>query len=315
MLFDELRIIVKAGDGGDGAMSFFPGHKSGPDGGIGGRGGSVYAVVNRALSDLSRYSGKRKIKAEDGGKGAGFEKVGKNGEDYIFEVPVGTSFIDLQSQTETEIIPGADPLLLCKGGNGGRGNASYKTATNQVPRKSLPGLPGEEHEFRIIMRYIADFGLIGLPNAGKSSLLNALTAAKVKIASYPFTTLQANLGSCEGKIIADIPGLIEGASQGKGLGVRFLKHIEKVKVLFHCISVESADPIHDYQVIRKELGTFKQSLLEKEEIILLTKVDLIDDTKTKELRTQLTSLNRKVLPVTIVRSDLLQAIKDIILKE
>lgn len=314
MVIDEIRVILEAGNGGDGIASFFPGRNSGPDGGKGGRGGDIIAIVNRKLSDLSRYGGKRKLKAEDGGKGGNFEKVGKHGDQFFLEVPVGTSVCEIGKPDSEEIQITNEPILLCHGGFGGRGNASFKSSTNRVPRKAELGKPGEEKEFRVIMRYIADFGFVGLPNAGKSSLLNALTAAKVKTAAYPFTTVHANLGSCEGKTLADIPGLIEGASEGKGLGFRFLKHIEKVHTIFHCISVESLNPLHDYEVIRKELGTFRTSLLEKKEIILLTKVDLVDQKKVEEMKELLKSKNSEIYPVTILRSDLVETIRALIIE-
>lgn len=308
MLVDEAVITVKGGRGGDGLVSFFPGRKSGPDGGDGGHGGDVYAVVNASMSDLNKYIQIKEYKGLNGEKGQSFRRDGKHGKDIYLELPVGTTIVDTESGDKVELT-GDQQVLLVRGGRGGRGNTKFTTSTYQAPHKAEQGEEGQVRIFKLVMRYIAHYGLIGLPNAGKSSLLNELTAAKAKIANYPFTTLEPNLGVINGKVIADIPGLIEGASQGKGLGIKFLKHIEKVELLFHCISVDSPDLEKDYLVIRQELASFNPELTQKEEILLLTKIDLITPQQLKEKIKALEKLDKKIMPISIHDWDSLQALK------
>ena len=279
MLIDEAHIILQAGNGGDGVVAFFPGgKKTGPSGGDGGRGGSVFVRANRSVTSLYSYSKNHLFKAENGKDGANFSKTGHSGEDLILNFPVGTELIEKSTGKRLELPDDGRKILVCSGGRGGYGNERFKSSTNQAPRQSEKGFPGERRTFDVIMRLIADVGLIGLPNAGKSSILNELTKAQPKIAPYPFTTLEPNLGALENLVLADIPGLIEGASSGKGLGIKFLKHIEKVKVLLHCISLENKVPEmkKNYETVRHELALFNGELLKKPEIILLTKTDILN---------------------------------------
>lgn len=312
MLVDEVEIKVQAGRGGDGKASFFPGRKSGPDGGNGGNGGDIYAKLSPHISSLNRYASQKIYKAEDGGVGGNFLKYGKGAEDLMLPMPPGTFITNIETGTTVELTNNNNPLLFAKGGEGGRGNASFKSSLNTSPRQADPGQEGEQKIYQIVMKLIADYGLIGLPNAGKSSLLNRLTAAQAKIAGYPFTTLEPNLGAFDKKIIADIPGLIEGASQGKGLGIKFLKHIEKVALLFHCVAADSLNIEKDYQTVRKELKEFSPSLIEKKEIVLLTKVDLIDS-KEKEHKLELLKKNNpRVMPISIYLPETIESLKKII---
>lgn len=293
MFIDEAEVILKGGHGGPGRVSFRPGKYGGPDGGDGGKGGSVYIKATTDLLALRPYTTVKTLSAENGKGGEGNLKTGLNGKDLVVEMPVGTVIEDLETGETLEVNSPEDIILACEGGLGGRGNASFASSRNTTPRFAQSGLEGQKRHVKLHLKLIADFGLIGLPNAGKSSLLNELTKATAKVADYPFTTLEPNLGVLYSKVLADIPGLIEGASGGKGLGVKFLKHIEKTTILLHCISSESEDFKKDYLVIRKELGEYNKSLLEKPEIILITKSDLIDksalDKKIKKFRSQLTS--------------------------
>lgn len=311
MLVDEVEIKVKAGHGGPGKVSFFP-MKNGPNGGDGGEGGSVYVEVNPNMSDLHRFAGKHDWKAGDGGTGDVFLRTGPNGDDMVLQVPKSTTIIDLENGEQIEMIDESTRVLLCQGGIGGRGNDRFKSPTNQTPRNSEPGRPGQERRLKLILKLIADIGLIGLPNAGKSSLLNELTAAKAKIANYAFTTLEPNLGVMNKKIIADIPGLIEGASAGKGLGIKFLKHIEKVGIILHCISVESKDIIKDYETVEKELAAYNPELTRKSEVILLTKHDLATPAEVSAQLKKLEQIGKKVYPVSIHDYDSLETIKKLI---
>lgn len=303
MLIDEATITVKAGNGGPGKVSFFPGLKSGPNGGNGGKGGDVYAVLNTSMSDLNRYVSKKNYKAEHGKPGQTFLKYGADAPDFELPFPAGTTLQDLETSTVYEITKESPRYLLCRGGKGGRGNAEFKSSIKKAPRFAEPGKEGEEKHFKVVMRLIADFGFIGLPNAGKSSLLNELTRANVKVAPYAFTTLEPNLGVVDGKVIADIPGLIEGASQGKGLGIKFLKHIEKVQLLLHCIAADNENLTQTYTTVRTELKNFNSALSEKKEIILLTKSDLVDQKNLKLKQDELRQLNKEVLTVSIYDRD------------
>ena len=331
MLVDEVQIQVKAGDGGNGRVSFLHEKfrpKGGPDGGKGGNGGDVYFIGIEDVAGLNRYRFKKGFSAESGQVGGGDRKTGRDGEDLILKVPVGTVIKEVSTGEEWEIGPsfaqpnrrasdGEKRILVAKGGKGGRGNWSFRSATNQTPQEFEPGTPGQRKELLLELRLIADVGLIGLPSVGKTSLLNELTNAGAKVAPYHFTTLEPNLGAMDGLItkyqtlfiLADLPGLIDGASSGKGLGIKFLKHIKRTKVLVHLISTESEDPLKDYQVVRKELGDYDKELLDKKEIILITKSDLVSGKQLKEIVKKLKTTKREILPISIHDYDKLQELK------
>ncbi len=299
MLIDEVEITLEGGHGGAGKVSFGPGARSGPDGGNGGRGGDVYILATSDLFALNRFSKEKNISAENGKNGGSNRKSGSNGHDIEIKMPIGSLLVDQKTGEKFELKNTDDRILICEGGLGGRGNFEFKSPRCTTPMYAQPGLFGQERELKVTLKLIADFGLIGLPNSGKSSLLNELTATSVKVANYPFTTLEPNLGVLDGKVIADIPGLIEGAAEGKGLGIKFLKHIEKVGLLLHTISLESDDLVHDYQVVRQELEKYNPELLEKKEIILLTKSDLLDKKELEKKLKILKKFKKEILPISI----------------
>ena len=312
MLVDNIHLIVKAGNGGDGAATFLRNEstaKGGPDGGNGGNGGNIYFQGSTNVNDLREFRYKKKITALDGVPGKHKNLFGKNAENVTILVPPGTRITDINSQKVIEITDMATPVLLAKGGKGGRGNNEFKSATNQAPRYFEKGTPGEEKKLFLELRLIADVGLIGLPNAGKSSLLSVLTNATPKIGNYAFTTLEPNIGMLGKHPIADIPGLIEGASDGKGLGVEFLKHIEKTKVLVHCIDSTEKDVQKTYETVQNEFVKFNASLLEKPEIILLTKTDLADKSTVKNNAKILQKNGKKVLTSSIYDEKSLNILK------
>lgn len=311
MFIDEAKIMVKGGHGGAGRVAFFRNRK-GPSGGNGGPGGNVYAVASSNLTQLETFISKIKYIGENGGPGGPNQRTGKYGDDLLIKVPSGTTFVDVVTKGEITINEKNPKVLLCKGGLGGLGNSAFKSPTNRIPQHAEQGHEGQERNFKLILRLIANFGLIGLPNAGKSSLLNKLTSANVRTANYPFTTLEPNLGVYNGKILADVPGLIEGASTGKGLGIKFLKHIEKVDVIFHCISVESQNIATEYKTVINELKTYNSRLLEKKSIILLTKIDLIGDLEITRKVKELKKFNKDVLAVSIYNDDSLKKLKKIL---
>jgi GTP-binding protein len=289
MFVDEARIHVKAGDGGNGCVSFrrekaVP--KGGPDGGDGGDGGSVIIYTDANKDTLLDFAGKHHWKAERGEGGMGAKCYGTKGEDLRIPVPLGTQIYDEEHQV---LIADLDKpnmeLVIAKGGKGGRGNWHFKTSTNQTPRYAEPGTDGEERMLELKLKLIADVGLVGMPNAGKSTLLSSISAARPKIADYPFTTLDPQLGIVDlgpdrRIVVADIPGLIEGANQGTGLGTAFLKHIERTKIIVHLLDLyplDGSDPAKNYKTIRKELEAFSEELGAKREIIVANKVDLNTD--------------------------------------
>ena len=315
MLLDRVEVIFKGGCGGSGVTSFGKQVHSGPDGGNGGKGGDLYIIATSDLTLLNQFSRKTVFEADDGKPGRKKKMNGLSGKDLEIFLPFGTSIIDKQTdETICELDQIGERKLICYGGSGGKGNWEYRSSTKQAPKYHQPGFEGDKRELILSLKLIADFGLVGLPNSGKSSLLNELTNAHVKTASYPFTTLSPNLGVCEKKFLADIPGLIEGASQGKGLGIRFLKHIEKVGVILHCISSESSHLIKDYNVVRSEIGKYSKELLKKTEVILLTKSDLVDKKKIEKDIKKLKTKAKKVLPVSIYDWESLEKLKDLIVK-
>lgn len=312
MLVDEVKITVRAGKGGNGSVSFIRNGQTawgGPDGGNGGKGGDLYVAGEDNLNSLSQFMYIKSISAEDGVNGSKQNLTGRNGKDKIFYVPLGTQITDLDTKETIEIINPHEKILLAKGGKGGRGNNEFKSATVQAPRYREVGEEGEIKHLFLELKLIADIGLIGLPNSGKSSLLEALTNAHPKIGNYPFTTLEPNLGAFDSLVIADIPGLIEGASIGKGLGDKFLKHIEKTKILLHCVDLVSTDLKKDYGTIRKELEVYNPSLIDKTEILLLTKSDLVDEQTQKKQLTIGKKLNKNATIVSIYDDGLLGKLK------
>ncbi|MFL5685094.1 MAG: GTPase ObgE [Chloroflexota bacterium] len=283
MFLDRVKIWVRAGDGGDGAATFrkeahVP--RGGPDGGDGGRGGSVYLNVDPGQTTLRDFQYKHHFKASPGGRGERARRHGKAGDDLILDVPPGTAVLDdASSALLADLVATGQQAMVARGGRGGLGNTHFKTATHQAPRHAQKGEPGEERWLRLELRLIADIGLVGLPNAGKSTLLAAVTAAQPKIADYPFTTLEPNLGVMDldderRPTIADVPGLIEGASSGAGLGHAFLRHVERTRVLVHVVDGASRDPDWDHEVIREELRAHDPALLDKPMLVVFNKLDL-----------------------------------------
>lgn len=293
MFIDYVEIEVKSGKGGAGQVSFrrekyVP--KGGPSGGDGGKGGDVILEARHNLHTLLDYRYKRKFAAEDGDKGGSSLKDGKSGKPVTLKVPVGTQVKD----TETgEIIADLDQegkqVVIARGGKGGRGNSKFATPTQQTPRYAEPGLPGITKLLSLELKLIADVGLVGFPNAGKSTLISSISAAKPKIADYPFTTLEPNLGIVSYKdyqsfVVADIPGIIEGAHEGKGLGIQFLRHIERTKTLLFMIDITSEDYKKEYKILYKELENYSPELVKKKTTIALTKADLVDDDMIKKIK-------------------------------
>ncbi len=292
-LVDELTLHMKAGKGGDGVVRWI--HEKfkefgGPGGGDGGRGGSVYARAVRDSWLLARYRHTKEFIGNDGEQGGNHRMKGADGDELVIDFPVGSIIRNLATGDVVRLDEEGQRVLLLKGGNGGLGNDHFKGSTNQQPKQSTNGKPGDEADFYIEVELIAEAGFIGLPNAGKTSLLNALTRADAKVGNYEFTTLEPNLGDLYGHILADIPGLIEGASEGKGLGHKFLRHIKRTKVLIHCITCEhfieeSGNSIADvYKTIRNELESFDPSLAEKDEMVLFTKTDMLSAEQLADLK-------------------------------
>ena len=282
MFIDEIKFYAKAGRGGDGVVrwrreKFID--KGGPNGGDGGRGGDVYALAVADIHLLSKYKHKKAFEAEAGESGGGGSRHGKDGKDLIIELPIGSVITNVENGASVSLEEIGQKELLLKGGEGGFGNEHFKSSTNVAPKQASKGQEGEEGNFKIELELFADVGLVGMPNAGKSSLLNSITNASAKIGNYQFTTLDPNLGDFYGNTIADIPGLIEGASEGKGLGVKFLKHVKRTKMIAHLVSFENEKMMEVYKKIRKELEKYDRVLAEKDEIIILTKSDTVDDQK------------------------------------
>lgn len=298
---DELTIRIASGKGGDGVVRFLhlKGKEfSGPSGGNGGNGGDVYIRGVRDISKLAQYRHEKEFRAEDGDPGANNSKTGKGGEDIIIDFPVGSIVTNKETGEVFEVLK-EEEILILKGGYGGLGNEHFKSSRNVKPQQSTKGKPGVEADFYVELKLIVDAGFIGFPNAGKSSLVNELTNADAKVGSYKFTTLEPNLGALFGYVLADIPGLIEGASDGKGLGHKFLRHISRTRLLVHCISLESEDIVKDYESIRSELGSFDQSLVEKPEIIVLTKTDTVDSEKVKKAKKALAVFNTAIFTTSV----------------
>lgn len=312
MLIDDVTIKVRAGHGGKGMVTFskIPG-ALGPTGGSGGNGGSIYFIGVSELDALKQFRFKKEIDAQKGENGKGQCLDGANAEDLYLKVPVGTVVHNLTNYEDTEVVKLNEPVLIAKGGKGGKGNYLFRSSTNTTPMQSQPGMDGDEFVLRLELKMIADVGFVGLPNVGKSSLLKELTNADPKVANYPFTTLEPNLGVYYDLILADIPGLIEGASEGKGLGIRFLRHVERTRILFHFISAESEDFKKDYETIQKELEDYNPKLLEKTEYIFIAKSDLVPAETLKE---KMKKFKKKAVPISIYDYDSVEKVKEILNK-
>lgn len=291
---DHVKLNIKAGKGGDGVVRWRRESgiaMGGPAGGNGGRGGDVYVVGYRNLHTLHIYAQQKDFNAEDGGQGGSKNMHGKNGEPLYLKFPLGTTIYIEEYERTIELLEEGQTELLFHGGTGGLGNTEFKSSTNRSPEEFTPGKMGEFGTVEVNLKMIADVGLIGYPNAGKSSLLNSITKAQSKVGNYNFTTLEPHLGDWFGYIIADIPGLIEGASEGKGLGIKFLKHVERTNLLVHMIESGSTKMITDYKTIRAELKKFNAELLDKEEIVVISKADNISP---KELKTKADKLSKSI---------------------
>ena len=296
---DQAKIYLKAGDGGSGSASFrrekfieFGGH----DGGDGGSGGSIFLVANKNLNTLIDFRYQQHFKAERGQNGSGKKKTGKKGKDLFLKVPIGTQIFEEDNNTLIEDLTKSDQIVtIANGGKGGLGNVRFKSSTNRAPRKKTDGSKGESFWIWLQLKVIADIGIIGMPNSGKSSLLSALTSAKPKIANYPFTTTNPNLGVASHNnrevTLADIPGLIEGAHEGIGLGDKFLRHIERCKSILHLIDITNENLLENYSKVRKELYKYSNNLVKKREIIVFNKIDMIDE---KEINKKFDVFKKKI---------------------
>jgi GTP-binding protein len=315
MFTDRVKVFVKAGDGGAGQLSFrrekfVP--RGGPDGGNGGRGGNVVLEVSRQLNSLQDYRFKHHFAAERGGRGGGSRRHGKDAPDVVLPVPPGTLVKDEEGKTLADLIVDRQRLLVARAGRGGRGNASFKTSTRQTPRFAELGEPGESRWLWLELKLIADVGLVGLPNAGKSTLLSVASAARPKIADYPFTTLEPVLGVVEladdaSFVMADLPGLIEGAAEGAGLGLQFLRHVERTRALIHVIDASSGDQQklwNDYQQVRTELKKYSPALARRPQLIALSKMDAVtESSEVVAFRQRLVKLRRRTFPISAVTGE------------
>ena len=353
-MVDYVKIKLKAGKGGAGAVSFQTARarpKGPPDGGDGGDGGDIYLIANKDLTTLLPYRFKKDFKARDGQHGGKNRKTGSRGEPLYLEVPAGTKVTDAEGRLIADLVKVGEPVMVAKGGKGGRGNGHIKRSEfrdrslrNQIESHSLSTTPAcrqagrglQNSEFKdmwswheegeecqevtltLELKLLADVGLIGLPNAGKSTLLSKLTAAHPKIADYPFTTLEPNLGVMNHKgrelVLADIPGLIEGSSKGRGLGDLFLRHVERTKVLVHLVSVESQNPLGNLETINKELKSHSEELVDKPQVILLTKIDIVDEKELKNKIAQFKKNRIKVIPISSMSGEGLEELKDELIK-
>lgn len=325
MFIDEATIRVKAGDGGNGCVAFrrekfVP--RGGPSGGDGGKGGDVIMESSERHNTLVHFRFNPEYKAERGRHGEGSNKTGREGEDITLKVPVGTILYDADSGEKVHDFSSADDrIVIARGGRGGRGNAQFKTSTHQAPREHEDGRPGEERTLRLELKLLADVGLVGYPNVGKSTLISRISAARPKIADYPFTTLQPNLGVVvvgdppheTSFVVADIPGLIEGAHEGAGLGTQFLRHIERTRLLVHLVDVSDAsgrpDPVKDFEVIMGELSSFNAGLEKKPMILAASKYDVANKTKLLKLKRYAKSHDLELFPISAVTGEGIEKLK------
>ncbi len=326
---DEAIIWVRSGDGGRGCISFrkekfIP--KGGPDGGDGGNGGNIIVRATNSLSTLTKYASSTSFKAPNGEPGRHKNQSGKNGTDFVFEVPLGTIIEDLETgELLADLVHDNQEVLLIPGGKGGKGNQYFATSTNRAPRIAQPGLPGLEKRLRLSLKFLADIGLIGLPNAGKSTLLARLSTANPKIGDYPFTTVFPNLGvlTCDDDtslVIADIPGLIEGASEGRGLGHRFLKHIERTGLLLHLLDITfqpDEDILEDFHLLKREMEAYNPALIKKPQLVLINKMDLygIQHRDLVSLEKALKGMGMESLPISALTGDGIEELKKTIFEK
>src|SRR3989338_2209284 len=317
MFIDELTLHLKAGRGGDGVVRWR--HEKGkeyggPSGCNGGKGGDVYALAVRDIGILSSYRNIKEFEAGRGEDGAKDLKQGGIGKDVLIKLPVGSRLTNLTTGFKIELLKDAEKVLLLRGGRGGLGNEHFKGSTNIRPKESTQGVPGEEADFHIELLLVVDVGIIGLPNAGKSSLLNAITSAQSRVGDFPFPTLEPSLGDFHGLILADIPGLLEGAAQGRGLGHKFLRHIERTKTLVHCISSEIDDPVKAYRVVRNELELYNKDMMGKPELIALTKVDTLSKEEQERKLKLLKKITKHVFPISILDDKLVREFGNALIK-
>jgi GTP-binding protein len=328
MFVDKVKIYVKAGDGGDGAVAFLREKYKpygGPAGGDGGKGGDVILMATSKKLTLYDFKYKRHFRAPNGERGRGKNQHGKDAQDLTLEVPIGTVVIDAESgQVICDLTQEGQMCVVAKGGKGGRGNAHFATPTNQAPKYAEKGQKGEERWLLLELKLIADVGIIGLPNAGKSTLISKLTKAKPKIADYPFTTLSPVLGVMELEdtnriALADIPGLIEGASQGKGLGLEFLRHIERTKLLLHLVDVSDQrqiEPLEAFQIVNSEMEKYNPKLLKKKQIVVGTKIDILSDRKIlNKLKKEFAKMGYMFIPVSSITGEGMDTLKKVIIEQ
>lgn len=322
---DEAMITVQSGNGGKGCVSFRREkfiQRGGPDGGDGGKGGDIILITTSRKRTLYHFKFQKHFKAENGAHGQGKQKTGKNGRNLTIELPPGTLVIDADTgHLIKDLVDTGETFVILKGGRGGQGNTKFKTSTHRTPRFAQPGEPGETRKLKLELKLLADVGIIGLPNAGKSTLIAAISSARPKIANYPFTTLTPSLGVvqtnwAEPFVVADIPGLIKGAHQGTGLGIKFLRHIERTRILIHLIDVSSIDPddpLQQYRTINQELGMYDEKLVQKPQIVVLNKLDLPGIRKAAEIF-QSALKDKKVLLISALTGQGLEQLKSQIVR-
>ena len=317
MFIDELKLHIKAGKGGDGVVRWL--HEknkeyAGPSGGNGGKGGSVYVKAKRDVSLFSRYRNVKNISAVGGQDGMRNSRHGKDGDDLVLEFPIGSVINNLKTGNEVFLEKEDQMEKILEGGRGGLGNENFKSSKNIRPKNFTPGVKGEESDFFIELEIIADAGLIGLPNAGKTSFLNEISNSQYKTGDYSFTTVDPNLGAVFSYVIADIPGLIEDSSKGKGLGHKFLRHIKRTRILIHCVSLENENLIKDYKTVKKEIKAYDENLGEKPEIIVLTKKDLVSSEQLKKSLNSFKGYGMEVFAVSILDQKSISDFKKYLIK-